>query len=127
MKRVALIIAAALLSVAAPALAQDQAVSGNCSGYAALPNLPDGARATHAAMTRGGERLDEWRRQREARMALCLAEINAVRAQLNAMEQAYNQVATERNNAIASWNAEVAEFGARGQSRERGGVLTRPD
>lgn len=124
------IVVAVALACASPALAQQGTgapLPPNCTGYARVPTLPDGARASHGAMTAGGQTLDTWRRDREAKMALCLADINTLRAQLNAMEQAYNELGVERNNAIDAWNNEVAEFSARSGSRDRGGVLTRPD
>lgn len=90
-----------------------------CNGFASPPVLADGESASHGAMLRSGEAVETWRTQREVKLAQCRAEIDALRAHLNAMEQAYNQAGAERNNVVTTWNGEVAEYDAR-RSRGRG-------
>jgi len=134
--------AAAALLLASPAAAQAQtqpAVTANCSGFEATPTgLPDGATANASRMNQGRERVAEWLRARDARLAQCLADINAQRAQLNAIEAAYNQAVTEKEGVVNGWAVETEEYNARGGSasssssstparRERGSVLTRPN
>lgn len=129
-----LLIGAAVVALlaASPAFAQTApAGAPNCSGFDAAPsNLPDGASASASRMSEGREQIVQWQTARDARLAQCLAEINAVRAALNAAETAYNQAVAEKNAVITAWAAETEEFNARGNSgsrRERGGTLTRPD
>ena len=71
-------------------------------------------------MTRSSEAIETWRQQRERKLSACHADIESLRAQLNAMEQAYNQAGTERNSVVAAWNAAVADYDAR-----RGGSARR--
>lgn len=106
-----------------PAHAQTQAAVGvSCGNFTPAPNLPDGATASRPAMVRSGEAVEAWRATRETKLTQCLADIQAVRAQLNAMEAAYNQAGAERNTVLNAWNAEAAEFSGRGSARRTGGA-----
>lgn len=62
--------------------------------------------------------MEAWRIERENKLALCRADIEALRAQLNAMEQAYNQAGGERNTVLGAWNGEVVEFTDRRRRRD---------
>lgn len=114
-------LAVALLA-AFPAHAQTAVNSASCSNFAAPPTLPDGATASRPAMVRSGDAVEAWRAARETKLTQCLADIQALRAQLNAMEAAYNQAGVERNAVLGAWNAEAAEFSGRGQARRAGGA-----
>jgi hypothetical protein len=111
--------AAAALLLASPAHSQAPELTSNCTGFPPGPSMPDGATANHEQMTAAGEAVQTWRIDRDGKLAQCLADINALRAQLNALEGAYNAIATERNNLIAAWNQEVTEFNDRGGSSNR--------
>lgn len=122
--------AAAAALLVSPAFAQTTPqLPANCAGFEPAPTLPDGATANHAAMTAAAERVDAWRLAREAKQQACQTEINTLRAQLDAMIQAYNTAGQERVDVVNAWNVEVQEFSARGGSsnRRRGSVITRPD
>ncbi len=125
--------AIAALLLAGPAAAQTQpTLTPNCTGFAPAPTgLPDGATANASRMNQGRERVAEWVGARDTRLAQCLSDITAQRAQLNALEAAYNQAVTEKEGVINGWATETEEYNARGTPaaarRERGGVLTRPD
>jgi hypothetical protein len=120
--------AVAALFFALPAAAQTSpTVSPNCSGFVAAPTLPDGADATQAAMTEANTAYQTWGQERIAKLALCRAEIEALRAQLAPLEEGYRGAGIELNATVASWEAEVAEFNARepqGSRRPRAGILT---
>ncbi len=109
--------AAAALMFAATAAAQTPpAVSANCSGFAPAPTLPDGAIATRSAVEQANTRYEAWAAARHAKLRLCQAEIEALQEQMNPLVQAFNATNTELNAVVASWQAEVAEFNARGAS-----------
>lgn len=117
--------AAAALLLASPASAQT-----NACAFAPLPQLADGAAASHEQMTAKNEEVAAWVAQREQQEAACQAQINALQAQLAPMVAAFNAAGPERVQTVQSWNAEVQEFTARGPQpsrRQRGGVLTSPD
>ncbi len=105
------------LVMAGPAAAQAIPSSSACASFSPAPAMPDGARASREAMTAGGQRIETWRVAREQEQAACQAEINALRAQLEAMIAAYNGAGQERVAAIGAWNGEVAQFAARGGRR----------
>lgn len=120
----AVFVALAAVVLATPAMAQS-AGSPNCTGFDPAPTLPDGTTASHDAMTAAGARVDAWRQARDQKLALCQADVVALRAQLDAMVQAHNTAGQERMAVVNAWNAEVDEYGARGR-RQRGAELTRP-
>jgi hypothetical protein len=114
--------AAAVLLAASPALAQT-AATGNCSGFEAVPTLPDGATATRAQIEEANTAFTAWDSARQQRQLACRAEIEA-------NSQAFNTAEAERRAAQTAWAAEVTEFNGRGDAsnrRERGSTLTRPD
>jgi hypothetical protein len=125
--------AAALLGT--PALAQTDAAaplaSANCAGFASAPAMPDGASATQAQMNQGNETYQQWGTATHTKLQACRAEIEAIRAQLNTLEAMYNTSVGLLTTVTAAWEADVAEYNARGASssgrRERGSVNTRPD
>lgn len=128
--------AAVLLLAGSPALGQTPpgpetapAVSPTCTGFVAPPSLPDGANANASAMTRGNESYTEWHTATEAKKQQCQTEIAALRTQLEAMVESYNQAEQRRFATQTAWQGEVEEFNGRSGAnrRERGGVLTRPD
>jgi hypothetical protein len=108
--------AAAALLMASPAFAQ-LAPTANCSGWDAAPALPDGATANRDAMTRASSEVDAWRLAAEAKQAACRADIDAVRAQLETMVQAYNQAGRDRVALVNAWNTEVQEYSGRSDNR----------
>lgn len=114
--RIAPAVAIAAILLVAPATAQP--TTANCSGFASAPSLPNGATASHGAMASAGRAVEAWRLERESKLATCRADIEALRAQLNAMEQAYNQAGNERNGVLAAWNGEVVEFTDRRRRRD---------
>jgi hypothetical protein len=103
-----------MLLMASPASAQ-LAPSANCTGWEAGPTLPDGATANRQAMTQASSAVDAWRLAVEAKQISCRADIDAVRAQLEAMVQAYNQAGRDRVALVNAWNTEVQEYSARGR------------
>lgn len=119
----AAVVAAALFS--APAAAQT--ASGSCAAFEAAPTAPNGATASRQAMEAYGRQFEAWRAARDQRLAACRAEIDATRAELDAMVQSYNTAGRERAALISAWNAEVDEYGARGgQRRDSRSPLSRP-
>jgi len=119
------VVAAAALLLATPAAAQTDACT-----FAPVPQLADGAAATHDQMTEKNTEIAAWVSQREQQEAACQAQINALQAQLAPMVSAFNAAGPERVQTVQAWNAEVQEFSARPaqpQRRQRGGVLTSPD
>jgi hypothetical protein len=72
-------------------------------------------------MTRASTAVDAWRLGIEAKQAACRADIDAARAQLEAMVQAYNQAGRDRVALVNAWNTEVQEYSARagGNRNER--------
>ena len=68
-------------------------------------------------MASSGRAVEAWRQEREAKMAACRADIEALRQQLNAMESAYNQAGAERNSVLGAWNGEVTEYAERRRPR----------
>ncbi|MBY0562849.1 MAG: hypothetical protein K2P58_01585 [Hyphomonadaceae bacterium] len=118
-KRGALAVCAvAILMASMAASASAQPVPPNCAGFASPPALPDGATASHGRMASTGRAVEAWRLEREGKLALCRSDIDALRAQLNAMEHAFNQAGSERNNVLGAWNAEVTEFTERRRRRD---------
>lgn len=123
--------AAAALVLASTALAQTPqtpptpapaavALTANCSGFAPAPTLPDGATASRDEIAAGNTAYDTWGQARLAKLRLCRADIEALRAQLIPLEQAYTASNTELGGIVTSWQAEVAEFNARpANSRNR--------
>ena len=112
--------AAAVLLSAAPAAAQTPpSVATNCSDFAPVPSLPDGAAADRAAVAAGNALYETWGQERLAKLRLCRAEIEALRAQLAPLEQGYTTANTELAAFVAAWQAEVAEFNARPAGRNR--------
>lgn len=114
----------------APAFAQPQpTLPANCQGLAAAPTLPDGATASAAAVEDGNEAFTAWHEGGMAKLGLCRADIDVLRAQLRASEDAYNAAVGQLNAGRDAWLAEVNEYNARGDNsnsrRERGGVRTR--
>lgn len=107
----------AALLVTAPAAAQSIPSGSACGHFTPAPASADGERASRDAMTAAGERLAAWRTTREQEQAACQAEIDAVRAQLEAMIGAYNDAGRERVAVIGAWNGEVAQYSARGGRR----------
>jgi hypothetical protein len=113
------LIGAAVLAcaLATPALAQPQpTLPANCSGFAAAPTLPDGATDTPAAIQEGNETFTAWHEASMAKLALCRADIEAMRAQVRASEDAYNAVVGQLNATRDAWQVEVTEFNARGNN-----------
>lgn len=124
--------AVAALALASSAAAQTPQLSANCTGFSAAPTLPDGATATSRQMTDGNDTYQSWGSERVAKLQGCRAEVEALRTQLNALELAYNTANGELASVTNGWQAEVAEYNARGGApaageRRRGGVITRPD
>jgi len=119
-------VAAAALLLATPALAQTDT---QACAFQAPPSLIDGADSSHEQMTSKGEEVTAWVNARQAQEARCQAEIQRLQAELQPLIDAYNASGPQRVSTVQAWNAEVTEFGARPQQRERtrGGVLTRPD
>lgn len=121
--------AAAALIIATSAAAQTPPVNPNCTGFTPAPALPDGATANNRQMAAGNDAYQGWGQDRLAKLQACRTDIEALRAQLNTLEQAYNTANGELTGVTNSWQAEVAEYNARGNGgqQRRGGVLTRPD
>jgi hypothetical protein len=120
--------AAAALLLVAPVAAQTPPagppaappVSSNCGNFGPAPTLPDGAAADREQIAAGNTLYDSWGQERLAKLRLCRAEIEALRAQLAPLEQAYTASNTELNGVVAAWTVEVAEFNARpASSRNR--------
>jgi hypothetical protein len=116
--------------LAAPAAAQPQpTLPANCQGFTAAPTLPDGATASASAIEDGNTTFTTWHEGGMAKLGLCRTDIDALRAQLRASEDAYNAAVGQLNAARDAWLAEVNEYNARGgdtnSRRERGGVRTR--
>lgn len=116
---------AAVFLMASPALAQTgQAPS--CQNYAAAPTVPDGATASREEMTASRDAVAAWD-------AALVAQINACKGELRALNDAADAANTARLATVASVSTETQEFNARGNNapaereRRRGGVLTRPD
>ena len=106
--------AAGMLLMASSASAQ-LAPTANCAGWEAGPTIPDGATANRQAMTQASTEVDAWRLAVEAKQTACRADIDAARAQLEAMVQAYNQAGRDRVALVNAWNTEVQEYSARGR------------
>lgn len=111
--------AAMALLFAAPAAAQAQPAPSNCSDFAPAPTLPDGATADREAIEVGNTQYQTWGQARLAKLQLCRAEIEALRAQLLTFEQSYNSNNGELGTVVTNWQAEVAEFNERGASAGR--------
>lgn len=110
--------AAAMLMFAGTAWAQNTsptppAPSANCSGFAPAPTLPDGATANSRQMNAGNESYQSWGQARIAKLQACRADIEALRTQLNALEQAYIAANTELNAVTQAWQTEAAEYNGR--------------
>lgn len=129
--RSAMIAAAAALMMGAPAFAQTETTpqapaapttpadpGPTCSGFAPAPTLPDGATATQAQMTEGEQQYQGWGQAVLAKLQQCRDEIYAMRAQLQAREQAFNNTNASLRAATEAWQADVAEFNER-QPRQR--------
>ena len=114
-----LIGAAAMALLFAAPVAQAQPASPNCSDFAPVPSLPDGATADRAAIEAGNAQYETWGQARLAKLQLCRAEIEALRTQLVSFEQAYNSNNGELNTVVTNWQAEVAEFNERGAAAGR--------
>ncbi len=119
-----LVVVAAVVACAFAAQASAQTPApGSCSGFTSAPSMPDGATATSSAMQNGDIRFNAWLEARNSKLSACLADINALQAQLQPLQEAFNAAAAERAAAYASWSAEVEEYNSRGSSgnrRERG-------
>ena len=117
--------AVAMILAVSPAFAQT-AASANCTGFEAVPTLPDGATATRQQMQAAITRFEAWDAARQQKLVACRADIDANSA-------AFTTVENERRAAQSAWGAEIAEFNARGSassssSRHGGGAsVTRPD
>lgn len=111
-----LAIAVLAAPIASPAFGE---ASSHCSGFASAPSLPDGSSASHGSMATSGRAVEAWRQEREVKMAACRADIEALRVELNAMEQAYNQAGAERNSVLGAWNGEVTEYAERRRPSRR--------
>ena len=96
---------------------QPPAPSANCTGFTPAPALPDGATANPRQMTAGNEAYQSWGQARLAKLQACRADIEALRAQLNVLEQAYITANTELNTTTQSWQAEAAEYNGRTSRR----------
>lgn len=121
--RVVFYAAAAALLMAPAAVAQT--IPAACVFSAQAPAVPDGTTATNAQMTEAREALLQWRSVRSVEVAACKTALDQVRAQLNAVEAAYNQGVTESNTATDRFTAENAEYTARARPRREGS--TRPN
>lgn len=127
--------AAAALLFAGSAMAQTATPTpplapSTCGAAPTAPTLPDGAHATSAQMDAGNAAYDTWAHAMQANVQCRRAEAEALRAQADARTTEYNGFAGTLNSTVASWQAEVAEYNARGPQqprRERGASLTRPD
>lgn len=130
--RSAIIAAAAVIMTGAPALAQTPdstetpaatAAAADpgptCSGFAPTPTLPDGATATQAQMTEGEQLYQGWGQPLLAKLQQCRDEIYALRAQLQAREQAFNATNATLRAVTDAWQADVTEFNARTPPRRR--------
>lgn len=120
---------AALMLMAAPALAQTSTaqIPAQCN-FTPPPAIPDGATASNSVMSQAREALATWRTAREAELAACNAQVQALQAQAQAAAGAHNAGLTETNTTIQRFMAENEEYAARGtSSSRRGGTLTRPD
>lgn len=99
-----------------------------CGEAPVAPQLPDGAHATSAQMTAGNAAYDTWAHAMQANVQCRRAEAEELRAQADARTNEYNGFAGALNQTVANWQAEVAEYNARGTQsggrRERGGVMT---
>lgn len=114
------VVTVAMIVLAGPAVAQTPpAPSENCAGFDPAPTLPDGATATATQMTRGNEQYQAWGHERTAKLELCRVDVEALRAQADALAAAYNEATIELNNTTTAWQAEAAEFNERGASRRR--------
>lgn len=113
---------AAAQTATAPTLAPSR-----CGEVPAAPTLPDGAHATSAQMATGNTTYDTWAHAMQANVQCRRTEAEELRAQADARTSEYNGYAAQLNQTVANWQAEVAEYNARGgQSsgrRERGGVI----
>ena len=106
--------AVAAFLIATSAAAQTPTVTANCSGFAAAPTLPDGATANSRQMMAGNDQYQAWGTERIAKLQSCRADIDAMRTQLNALEEAFNTANGEIRSVTEAWEAEVAEYNARG-------------
>lgn len=116
--RVVHITAALACVLVANASAQTPA-AGSCAGFTPAPTMPDGATASSSAMQNGDIRFNAWLEARNAKLAACLADINALQAQLQPLQEAFNQASTERAAVYSSWAAEVEEYNTRGANGNR--------
>ena len=126
--------AAAALLLTGTAMAQTATPTtlpaSSCGAAPTVPTLPDGATATNAQIEAGNNAYNTWAQAMQANVQCRRAEAEALRAQADARTTEYNGYAQQLNQTVATWQAEVAEYNARGQQpsrRERGGTLTRPD
>lgn len=110
--------AAMALLVASPALAQT--TTSACAVQAApTPALPDGATVTNDAMQAAHAQMSAWAATRQGQLQACRAEIEAMRAQLNGLETTYNQSVGELNTAVAAFAVETEEYNARSSQGSR--------
>ncbi|MBY0562848.1 MAG: hypothetical protein K2P58_01580 [Hyphomonadaceae bacterium] len=127
--RRAIVAAAAALLMGAPAFAQTPEAPATpiapadpgptCSGFAAAPALPDGASATQPQMTEGETQYQAWGQATLAKLQSCRDEIYALRAQVQAREQAFNATNASLRAVTETWQADVAEFNERNPQQRR--------
>lgn len=120
------IVGAALAAVllAAPAMAQETpapapaAPQSQCGAIPPAPgDLPDGANATRRAMETANERVSAWVASANAILQCRRAEAEAARAAADALGGEYNTMNGSVRAVITGWEAEAAEYNARGQQR----------
>ena len=134
--------AAAAVLIALPAAAQTTTTAppanpvppNTCPALPAAPTLPDGATATRAQMTAGNTAYNAWLADFNSKFACYRSAAQAALAVANARTAEHNAGADLLNSTNHNWQAEVAEFDARGNSsssssssRQRGGVLGHSD
>jgi hypothetical protein len=134
--------AAAAVLIALPAVAQTTpatpatpAPASNCPALAAPPTLPDGATANREAMAAGNTTYQAWATAYQAGYQCRHTEAQQAMAAAQALVAESNRSADTLNQTTAAWQADVAEFTARGGSvattngnrRQRGGVMGHND
>lgn len=135
--------AAAAVLIALPAAAQNTPATpatptpaSNCPALTAPPTLPDGATANRQAMAAGNTAYQAWATGYQAGYQCRHSEAQQALAAAQALVADSNRAADTLNQTTTAWQAEVAEFNARGGNvdsssngnrRQRGSVIGHSD
>ncbi len=91
----------------------------SCVNLPVAPTAPDGATVRRQELETQMAGYNAWLADFQVKAAACRADVEAMRARVDASAVAFNTASRGAEAAGQSWTAEAAEFSARGNRRSR--------